>query len=64
MTSAEFVQLVRTMRKAQKHYRSLHPKTDVEKKLIAMQDALHLEKEVDMAAIDDIHNLVTEFPKA
>lgn len=61
MKAADFVTLVRRMRKAQKYFRSLNPKTDVEKKLMAMQDALHLEKEVDRAEIEDIANLVTEF---
>lgn len=61
MTAAEFISLVKKMRKAQKYYRGLNPKTDVERKLIAMQKALHLEKQVDNADIDDIANLVTDF---
>lgn len=63
MKCAEFVELVRQMRSAQKFYYKLDPR-DREKKLEALISSKQLEKKVDDAVIDDIHNLVTESPIA
>lgn len=63
MKTVEFVKLVRRMRSQQTLFRSL-TMTDVEKKAKAMIRMKQLEKEVDDAEIDDIHNLVTESPIA
>lgn len=59
MTSAEFIELVRRMRSAQKFYYKLDPR-DKDKKLEALLASKKLEKEVDDAQISDPHNLVTE----
>lgn len=63
MKAAEFVDLVRKMRTAQKFYYKLDPR-DRDKKLEALISSKQLEKQVDDAVIDDIHNLVTESPIA
>jgi hypothetical protein len=64
MKAAEFIILVRKMRTAQKIYYKLHPINDRMKKLEAMMASKQLEKQVDNADIDDLYNLVTEFPIA
>jgi hypothetical protein len=63
MKAAEFIDLVRRMRSAQKFYYKLDPR-DRDKKLNALIASKQLEKQVDDATIDDIHNLVTESPIA
>jgi hypothetical protein len=57
MTAAEFVDLVRRMRAAQKKYFR-------ERTSQALIESKQLEKQVDEAEITDIHNLVTESPIA
>lgn len=64
MTAQQFIDLVRKMRKAQKLYYSLNPKTDTVRKTEALVAAKQLEKQVDTAEIEDIHNLVTDSPIA
>jgi hypothetical protein len=62
--AVDYMQLVRRMRMAQRKYFKLDPRTDMEKKIEALVEAKRLEKEVDNAEIDDIHNVVTESPIA
>lgn len=62
MTAQQFVELARRMRAAQKFYYKLHPVNDREKKLEALIKSKQLEKEVDTAEIEDIHNLETGSP--
>ena len=64
MKAAEFELLVRRMRSAQTYYRKLDDVTDSERKLDALVKMKKLEREVDNADIDDIHNLVTQSPIA
>lgn len=64
MKAIEFEALVRKMRAAQKYYFQINPATDMPKKIEALVRSKQLEKEVDNAVIDDIHNLVTESPIA
>lgn len=63
MTAAEFIDLVRDMRKLQKHYNQLG-NNDVEKKLLAQQRMIQLQREVDNAEIEDPCNLEVDFPKS
>lgn len=64
MKATEFIELVKRMRKAQKLYYSLNPKTDLVRKTEALVAAKQLESQVDKADIDDPANLVTESPIA
>lgn len=64
MKAADFMLLVRRMRSAQKYYRKLDDLSDMEKKMDALFKMKKLEKQVDLAEIDDIANLVTESPIA
>ena len=64
MKAAEFELLVRRMGSAQTYYRKLDDVTDSERKLDALVKMKKLEREVDNADIDDIHNLVTQSPIA
>lgn len=64
MKAIEFIELTRKMRKAQKLYRSLSDKTDVERKLVALLEMNELQKQVDNADIEDPANLEIDFPKA
>lgn len=63
MTSQEFIDLTRRMRKAQKLYYSLNPKTDTIRKTEALVAAKQLESQVDKAEIEDPANLETDFPR-
>lgn len=63
MTAKDFEALVRRMRSAQKRYYKLDPRTDMVLKTEALVTAKQLEREVDLAEVDDPANLETEFPR-
>lgn len=64
MTALQAIDLARRMRKAQKLYFSINPKTAMDKKMEALFASKKFEKEFDMADIEDPANLEIDFPKA
>jgi len=64
MTSVQFIELARRMRKAQREYYSTNAKMYPEKKQHLLIVSKQLEREFDMADIEDPANLEIDFPKA